>query len=147
MKYLDYCLNCPRHAHCCIPHEDEGDYIFISINDAFRVKKATGLKFSEFINSSPLPEVAIKERHSDILLEMLVEGKILRLKTKPNGECIFLGDDGRCQIYRSRPQLCRMYPFGAEEKDGGMEIRLFDQESEKKSPRTIFIILKIFVVF
>ncbi len=29
------------------------------------------------------------------------------LKTKPNGDCIYLED--RCSIYKNRPEMCRVY--------------------------------------
>ncbi len=28
-----------------------------------------------------------------------------------NGRCFFLCEDGRCRIYRDRPEGCRTYPF------------------------------------
>jgi len=39
-----------------------------------------------------------------------------RLKTRPDGSCIFLDCDKQqnkhnCSIYESRPALCRLYPF------------------------------------
>jgi Fe-S-cluster containining protein len=33
-----------------------------------------------------------------------------QLKTKRNGECIFLRE-GSCEIYPVRPRICRAYPF------------------------------------
>jgi len=39
-----------------------------------------------------------------------------RLKTRPDGSCIFLNYDNQqnkqnCSMYKSRPALCRLYPF------------------------------------
>ena len=38
------------------------------------------------------------------------DGKVLRLKRKPDGTCIFL-DGRRCTIYAERPEECRAYPY------------------------------------
>lgn len=35
------------------------------------------------------------------------------------GECVFLGGDGRCRIHDFRPGLCRLYPLGRQYHDGG----------------------------
>lgn len=32
----------------------------------------------------------------------------MKLKNKPNGDCIYLGEKG-CTIYERRPQICRVY--------------------------------------
>jgi uncharacterized protein len=33
------------------------------------------------------------------------------LVEKPDGRCIFLGDDRRCEVYDVRPRQCRTFPF------------------------------------
>lgn len=33
---------------------------------------------------------------------------------QPNGDCIFLTDERRCEIYASRPQQCRTFPWWKE---------------------------------
>lgn len=32
------------------------------------------------------------------------------LAQKKNGDCIFLGEDRRCTVYRKRPAICRAFP-------------------------------------
>lgn len=56
---------------------------------------------------------------TDDFLEPLktnAENLLGRLKTRPDGSCIFLNYDktqnqNNCRIYNSRPSLCRLYPF------------------------------------
>jgi Fe-S-cluster containining protein len=38
-------------------------------------------------------------------------GSRLSLLEKPDGRCIFLGDDRRCSVYALRPRQCRTFPF------------------------------------
>lgn len=33
------------------------------------------------------------------------------LARKPSGECIFLSNEKRCQVYDSRPHVCRQFPL------------------------------------
>ena len=33
------------------------------------------------------------------------------LRQKPDGTCVFYGEDGRCGIYEQRPMLCRSFPY------------------------------------
>ncbi|MGC8613155.1 MAG: YkgJ family cysteine cluster protein [Conexivisphaera sp.] len=33
------------------------------------------------------------------------------LATREDGSCFFLGDDGLCSVYESRPEGCRLYPL------------------------------------
>ncbi len=47
------------------------------------------------------------------------------LKTKPDGSCTFL-TNGRCEIYSSRPSICRLYPYMLHyeaDNDGNLEWR------------------------
>lgn len=38
--------------------------------------------------------------------------------------CVFL-KDGRCSVYEARPQVCRMYPFGAEPGERGRDFNYY----------------------
>ena len=52
-------------------------------------------------------ERIVKGGHTDFYLE--INGSYV-LKNS-GGSCVFLGDDGRCSIYRIRPKGCRLYPL------------------------------------
>lgn len=43
-------------------------------------------------------------------LESSLRFKRTKIKSKENGECVFLGND-RCKIYEKRPAICRTFPF------------------------------------
>lgn len=58
-----------------------------------------------------------------------INSKIPALKTKVNGDCIFLKNK-KCSIYNVRPNICRMYPYWAINlKDGKIVIIKHDHES------------------
>lgn len=46
-------------------------------------------------------------------IEVPKNGELLRLKSRENGDCVFLADN-RCCIYPARPLQCRTYPFWPE---------------------------------
>lgn len=44
-------------------------------------------------------------------MEMIdYDGLNFTMKRKPNGECVHLNDNKKCNIYKDRPKTCREYP-------------------------------------
>ncbi len=117
MYFETDCKKCKKNIHCCIFKNNSG-FTFIGIKDAERIKKTIKKDYSYFLDYSPLPKKIISAIKKD---ESYLEGalrysqidkkKILRLKTKKQGRCIFLNDKGKCDIYSIRPNICRIYPF------------------------------------
>lgn len=113
------CSSCDEGSHCCIFHE--GEFAFVGISDARRIRKITGLLYKEFLDYSPLRKKIISGlEHDDPSLEghfryrqLDKSGSILRMKSSENGRCFFLDDMNRCRIYDIRPKICRIYPFWA----------------------------------
>lgn len=53
---------------------------------------------------------AIKEKsYKDFLVKDPIKGKDYTLK-RVSGNCVFLKDN-KCEIYETRPETCRKYPF------------------------------------
>ena len=48
------------------------------------------------------------------------------LAKKENGDCVYLGDDYRCQIYENRPIACREYVCVG-------DVRVKDKDMERRS--------------
>lgn len=107
------CIKCG--AKCCI-FKNIG-FSFVTLKNAEQIRRKTKKPYSYFLDYSPLSknEVAML-RTCDPFLEgrmrylQLKHGRILRLKTKKGGKCIFLTSE-RCEIYRIRPNICRIFPF------------------------------------
>jgi Fe-S-cluster containining protein len=117
MDCKTYCKNCPKDVHCCI--FKNGGFTFLTTKDAKIIKSKIKKDFAYFLDFSPLPKKIITSlKNCDPALEgglrysqLDKQNKLLRLKTKKEGRCIFLDDDGKCVIYEIRPNVCRMYPF------------------------------------
>jgi uncharacterized protein len=87
----------PCFTHCCRQLE-----LALTPYDVLRLKKATGLKSSAFLETYVIIE---QERH-DIFprfyLTMVDDG---------NASCVFVSEQG-CTVYKDRPGACRAYPVG-----------------------------------
>lgn len=107
---INYCAECAKDGKSCCNCNKSG--IIITLHDALRIKKATGLEFNEFIEFSKVPDESwlneLKE-NKDPLFDVYIDGKILQLKLTSKG-CIFLSDTG-CTIFNFRPGLCRAFPL------------------------------------
>ncbi len=81
------CLRCGR---CCrIPD----GVVYLSHSDIERLAEFLGISEEEFL-----------EKYT------VVRGKFRVLRDFPNGDCIFLRQDG-CSVYPARPTQCRTFPF------------------------------------
>jgi Fe-S-cluster containining protein len=71
------------------------------------------------LDFSPLDEKIIKAiKNSDPSLEGVLrysqldaKKRLLRLRHKTNGDCIFLNSKGLCEVYPVRPNVCKIFPF------------------------------------
>jgi len=127
------CDSCKN--NCCIYPEESG-FIFCGIKDAERIRDATGLGFGEFLDFSKLRRKTIDacrdwhERWAECRLRsrMLVDGRLLRIRTVEEGRCYFLDNERRCSIYKDRPLLCRIYPFWF--IHDGRSIRIIEHDTD-----------------
>lgn len=92
--------------------------MFVTMKDALAIRKVTGKSFAQFLDYSPLPKRIIAALSYDdpafeggLRYSQLSRGRLLRLRTKRDGRCIFLNDFGKCDIYKVRPNVCRIFPF------------------------------------
>ena len=116
--FKKHCSVCPTEIHCCKFKDNKG-FTFVSIKNAKEIKKHTKKDYSYFLDYSPLPKKTISFlKKGDPALEgflrynMLDSNyRLLRLKIKENGNCIFLNNDNKCEIYAFRPSVCKIYPF------------------------------------
>ncbi len=129
MDCLRHCSKCPPEIFCCTnPREDDG-FVPIGIEDAIRISKVTGKKFSEFLDYSKLSKKALNSvKDSKENMEIIKDGRVLRFKMGGEGKCVFLEND-LCSIHEDRALLCRMYPFWYRRTESGkIEIELFDKD-------------------
>ena len=93
----------------------------MSIKDAKKIRKQIKKEYLFFLDYSPISKKIVDYlRHGDPALEGRLRcsqldknNRILRLKTKKGGRCIFLNEKNRCDIYSVRPNICRIFPFWA----------------------------------
>ncbi|MGP8321022.1 MAG: YkgJ family cysteine cluster protein [Methanosarcinaceae archaeon] len=89
-------FECDLCGRCCT--KKFNDHVFLLDKDTGLLKK-TG---SPVLNPAPYYEFCDQNGR------FYVSG--YALKTKPDGSCIFL-TNGRCEIYDTRPDICRLYPY------------------------------------
>lgn len=94
------CLRCGK---CCTQFA-----VCITHRDIKRISIASGLPPISFVDL--VPEPPEREREEPALL---IDGKrqLLVLKRKPGEVCTFYSPEQGCVIHKSRPMLCRCYPF------------------------------------
>lgn len=82
------CAECG--GQCCI-----GDgYVFLEVDECAKIAAFLGLSLDEFG-----------------LKYLRKVGNRYALISDNRDECVFLGDEGKCQIYHLRPRNCRTFPF------------------------------------
>lgn len=98
-KFLgfDFCFNesiCEScQGFCC----KGNGFVFLDSDDIECLAKALNIDVDEFLN----------------LYTIRFYNKISIKSIKSNGEymCVFLNNNGKCEIYESRPKQCKSFPF------------------------------------
>ena len=137
MQFENNCKICRKKTHCCIFSGDSG-FAFVGIRTAKKIRQETGKDYSGFLEYTPLPKkiVAGLKNEEDILegglryTQLDKKYRILRLKKKKDGRCIFLDEAGKCEIYQIRPNICRIYPFWVMKlQNGKLKVIKHDHDS------------------
>jgi hypothetical protein len=84
-------FRCTQCSHCCTGPQG---YVWLSPEDQGRIASHLGL-----------PVAAFLKRYVRLV------GRLLCLVDKPNGDCVFLGEDKRCAIHPVKPRQCLTFPF------------------------------------
>ncbi len=92
-------FECQRCGNCC----REPGYVHLS--------KAEVDTCAEFLN---INITAFTDKYT----RLTKQRSGLSLMEQDNGACIFLTEDGECQIQPVKPQQCRQFPFVWRYKDG-----------------------------
>lgn len=109
------CNDCRGCSSCC---RDRAEAITLDEWDVQCLKDGLGLTFEQLLDR-------------ELLVLTLVDGVLLpSLGKKSDADvCIFLGDDGRCEIHNLRPGICRMFPLARLYHEDG-SFSYFIQEGE-----------------
>ncbi len=109
---LSHCATCTAiEEDCCTT-----DYAkFITLQDAKRISSFLNQDLKEFAVFESLSDL---DKETDLFIEkphhyyydLAQDGKVLQLKKKEDGSCIFF-KSGKCSIHSARPLTCRAYPF------------------------------------
>ena len=111
------CAACEGCGVCC---RGMGESILLDPYDADRLSKSLKKPFAEMI-----------EHEAALIIDrgMILPHIVMREETDA---CSFLGADGRCQIHRDRPGICRLYPLGRTYEDD--QVRYFILDGSCKVP-------------
>ncbi|MCX6771661.1 MAG: YkgJ family cysteine cluster protein [Candidatus Micrarchaeota archaeon] len=125
-KIINSCKGCT--ARCCRVLS-----VVLTVPEAMRLVRASGKKPQEILEFSS----GVNYRHTPHYPVLALEGNQLRdyfLVMRHSGEdCVFLGKDCACALYKDRPFVCQLYPFdldGAEMKKRALCPVKFAKEAE-----------------
>ena len=93
-------FSCTRCGECCRETNTDSNLVMLYPPERAELCTATGREGEEF--SEPYPEAVAMPGGGSIRFERCIRRR--------EGVCIFL-DGNRCQVYASRPWICRTYPF------------------------------------
>lgn len=103
------CVRCSKHMETCC----QTSQVYVTLGDVRRIKSHTGR--TDFFENR-LPDDPIYTVHDDdpIWYETVMQpdGQRRVLKRQDDGDCTFLGEAGCTMPLEVRPLLCRLYPFG-----------------------------------
>jgi Fe-S-cluster containining protein len=109
-----YCIDCAKQGNDCCRSDFSK---FTTLRDAERIAEFLGEDIDTFTvyrdvrpNDKEVPAYQIRDTGYYYSL-MHEDGRLLQLKSKSDGSCIFHDECGRCRIYPARPLICRTYPF------------------------------------
>ena len=109
-------FRCECCGRCCRNLENA---LMIDPMDIFNLSQYLRKQGSEMIG----PEEMLARYAHPALLDGCYP--IFQLNTEGGDHaCVFL-KDGRCSVYEARPQVCRMYPFGAEPGERGRDFNYY----------------------
>ena len=93
-------FSCTRCGECCRETDTDTNLVMLYPQERAELCTVTGREAEEF--SEPYPEKVVMPGGGSIRFE--------RCLRRREGVCIFL-EGNRCQVYASRPWICRTYPF------------------------------------
>lgn len=112
------CQDCKGCSACC---RGMGSSIILDPLDVFRLTKDLECSFQELLSAA---------------VELNVVDGIVLPNLRMAGEqekCVFLNEQGRCNIHASRPGICRLFPLGRIYEDGGFKYFLQVHECKKEN--------------
>jgi Fe-S-cluster containining protein len=108
------CLECAEQGRDCCR---EAHSKFLTLQDARRIAEYLGEDINSFavyggLKDEDREEYIYINKHQSYYYDLtLRDDRLLQLKHKSDGSCMFQEPGGRCAIYQARPLICRTYPF------------------------------------
>jgi len=109
-----HCRECIRMDDSCCNY----DYAkFTTLKDAERIAKFLNKKINEVVM---LAELSEDDKETELFTDKVHnyyyeltddKDRVLQLKQRKDGSCIFSNENGLCGIYPVRPLICRVFPF------------------------------------
>lgn len=113
------CLKCAKQGRDCCR---EAHAKFLTLKDAERIAGYLGIPVNAFalyggLKDEDREEYIYINRDQRYYYDLTRrDDRLLQLKYKSNGSCMFQNHHGRCDIYPVRPLICRTYPFWLSEE-------------------------------
>ncbi len=108
------CIRCARHMKTCCQTSE----VYATPGDVERIAEHTGQR--DFYHFAPPEDPIYLQQDDDPIWPQLVfktpEGVRRVLKRRPDGDCIFLGEQGCILPLETRPLVCRIYPYDYNEQ-------------------------------
>ena len=99
------CNDCEGCHSCC---EDMGDSILLDPLDVYLLQKNLKTKIETLIEK----KIELRMVDGLILPNLMMDEK--------TNCCVFLNEEGRCNIHAFRPGICRLFPLGRIYEDGNL---------------------------
>lgn len=110
------CQDCQGCSACC---RGMGKSIVLDPLDIYRISTHLNMTFEALLAQT---------------IELnIVDGVILPNMKMVQGKCVFLNEEGRCDIHPQRPGICRIFPLGRIYEDGDFSYILQTHECAKEN--------------
>lgn len=97
----------PYHSESCAGCT--ADCCRLPVEVTARDLETMGLLSADEVRGSP-KKILRRLKDAGVLSEGWPAVGVFFVAKKASGECVFLGNDRRCQIYERRPEVCRRFP-------------------------------------
>jgi Fe-S-cluster containining protein len=108
------CSQLEGYGGCCqVPLTYQELQLPITLSDVQKISDFTSKSFDEFVEIDSVSSYAMINFNSlsPLIKSQIIDGFRIKLKLKPNGECIFLKSGEGCTIKSVRPSVCKLFPF------------------------------------
>jgi len=116
---------------CCTdPFVGKDPGFWMTLSDVSRIVNNAKINPDEFCRFTTVDEDDLEEeddideKHDEL---MSYNDKVILMNSNGRKKCFFLGKNG-CNVFDSRPKMCRIFPFWFKEKEDDVQITIQHEE-------------------